>query len=120
MVKACGAVGAPLVALVLPKCPLCLLPFLALFGISVPIGEVSWWLAIAAMLSLGAFAAFSPVLLSRLSSLGAAPLVAAGRTLNMNTAYWLGVTLAIVAIALHLRATLARRRSAVSCGRCDA
>jgi hypothetical protein len=99
-----GVVAAPFVSLALPKCPLCLLPLLALIGVAVPSGAgLKWLIVLITALSLGTFLVGSQVLMSRVLVVFAGPLIAGGRMLTVPPAYWFGVTLLVVAAAIHIR-----------------
>jgi hypothetical protein len=51
-----GAVVAPVAALALPKCPLCLLPLLALAGVALPSAwELNWLIVIVTAVSVSTF-----------------------------------------------------------------
>lgn len=109
--RSCSAIAASLLALLVPKCPLCLLPLLALIGVSLPAGRPIPYLHLIPPLSLVVFAALSRGRSSRVLALCAAPLIGLGRALNVAPAYWIAIALVITAVVLHLRGTLAQCRS---------
>jgi hypothetical protein len=107
-VRGVAGMAGPLVLVVVPKCPLCLLPLLAAAGVAVPAGPLLNGIVVLIAVAWSAFllrvAASHTV---RVLAVLAGALVIGGRLLSIDAASWIGVAVMLGIAVLRL---IARER----------